>query len=141
MQCFCIFSAEFGITECLQNYSEDWEFYPGSFEAASDLGVPLIGVGLLYQQGYFRQYLNADGWQQERYPENDFTCCPFRRKRIKTANLFLSRVDLPGRILTRANLAGTGSARIPLFLLDTNISQNSAGRSKISPINYTAGRS
>ena len=71
--CFAYFSAEFGITECLQNYSGGLGLLSGDhLKAASDLGLPLVGVGLLYQQGYFRQYLNADGWQQERYPENDF---------------------------------------------------------------------
>ena len=54
-------------------------------KSASDLGVPLVGVGLLYQQGYFRQYLTADGWQQEPYPDNDFYNLPvepvMRRRR------------------------------------------------------------
>ena len=45
-------------------------------KSASDLGLPLVGVGLMYREGYFRQYLNVDGWQQERYPENDFFNLP-----------------------------------------------------------------
>ena len=45
-------------------------------KSASDLGVPLVGVSLMYREGYFRQYLNPDGWQQERYPENDFFTLP-----------------------------------------------------------------
>ena len=64
------FSAEFGLTECLPIYSGGLGVLAGDhLKSASDLGLPLVGVGLLYQQGYFRQYLNADGWQQERYPE------------------------------------------------------------------------
>ena len=63
------FSAEFGITESLQIYSGGLGILAGDhLKSASDLGIPLIGVGLLYQQGYFHQYLNADGWQQEQYP-------------------------------------------------------------------------
>ena len=75
--CIAYFSAEFGLTECLQNYSGGLGVLSGDhLKAASDLGLPLVGVGLLYQQGYFRQYLNADGWQQERNPENDFYALP-----------------------------------------------------------------
>jgi starch phosphorylase len=67
------FSMEFGLTECLRLYSGGLGVLAGDhLKSASDLGVPLVGVGLLYQQGYFQQYLNADGWQQEEYP---FTIC------------------------------------------------------------------
>ena len=66
------FSMEFGITEALQNYSGGLGVLSGDhLKSASDLGVPLVGVGLLYQEGYFRQYLNNDGFQQELYPIND----------------------------------------------------------------------
>ena len=64
------FSAEFGLTECIPNYAGGLGILAGDhLKSASDLGVPLIGVGLLYQGGYFHQYLNADGWQQETYPD------------------------------------------------------------------------
>ncbi len=67
------FSAEFGITECLQIYSGGLGVLAGDhLKAASDLGLPLVGVGFLYQRGYFRQSLNADGWQVENYPHTDF---------------------------------------------------------------------
>ena len=67
------FSAEFGLTECLPIYSGGLGILAGDhLKAASELGVPIVGVGLLYQKGYFQQYLTNDGWQQERYPENDF---------------------------------------------------------------------
>ena len=66
------FSPEFGIAEALPQYSGRLGVLAGDhLKAASGLGVPLVGVGLLYRQGYFRQELNADGWQQERYPELD----------------------------------------------------------------------
>ena len=71
------FSAEYGLAECLPIYSGGLGVLSGDhLKTASDLGIPLIGVGLLYQQGYFRQYLTPDGWQQERYPANDFYNLP-----------------------------------------------------------------
>src|SRR5256714_5388285 len=66
------FSPEFGIAEALPQYSGGLGVLAGDhLKAASDLGVPLVGVGLFYRQGYFRQALNTDGWQQERYPTLD----------------------------------------------------------------------
>ena len=71
--CVAYFSAEYGITDCMPIYSGGLGILSGDhLKSASDLGLPLVGVGLLYQQGYFRQYLNSDGWQQESYPDNDF---------------------------------------------------------------------
>ena len=67
------FSAEFGLTECLQIYSGGLGVLAGDhMKSASDLGLPLVGVGLCYKEGYFQQYLNNDGWQQERYELIDF---------------------------------------------------------------------
>src|SRR6476659_8369476 len=71
------FSAEYGLTECLPIYSGGLGILSGDhLKSASDCDIPLVGVGLLYQGGYFRQYLNPDGWQQERYPVNDFFTLP-----------------------------------------------------------------
>lgn len=71
------FSAEFGITECLSIFAGGLGVLAGDhLKAASDLALPLVGVGLLYQQGYFRQYLNGAGWQQEAYEDNDFYTLP-----------------------------------------------------------------
>ena len=70
------FSAEFGIHDSIPIYSGGLGLLAGDhLKSASDLGLPLMGVGLMYREGYFRQYLNVDGWQQERYPENDFSTC------------------------------------------------------------------
>ena len=70
------FSMEFGLHECLPIYSGGLGILAGDhLKSASDLGLPLVGVGLLYQQGYFRQYLNDDGWQQEYYPRTTSTTC------------------------------------------------------------------
>ena len=71
------FSAEYGLTECLPVYSGGLGILSGDhLKSSSDQDYPLIGLGLLYQQGYFRQLLNPDGWQQERYPINDFYTLP-----------------------------------------------------------------
>ena len=74
--CVAYFSAEFGIAECLPIYSGGLGILAGDhLKSASDLNFPVVGVGLFYHEGYFQQYLNADGWQQEAYPENDFSTC------------------------------------------------------------------
>src|SRR5438552_10985649 len=79
------FSAEYGLTECLPVYSGGLGILSGDhLKSCSDQDYPLIGVGLLYQQGYFRQFLNPDGWQQERYPMNDFYTLPLVP--VKTAD-------------------------------------------------------
>ena len=76
-QLIAYFSAEYGLTEGVPVYSGGLGVLSGDhMKSASDLDLPLVGVGLLYQLGYFRQFLNADGWQQERYLENDFYSLP-----------------------------------------------------------------
>ena len=81
-QVIAYFSAEFGLNECLPVYSGGLGVLAGDhLKSSSDLDLPLIGVSLLYQEGYFRQYLNADGWQQESYPMNDFANMPMRLQR------------------------------------------------------------
>jgi len=119
------FSAEFGLTECLQNYGGGLGVLSGDhLKSASDLGLPLVGVGLLYQEGYFRQYLNADGWQQERYPENDFYTLPLHLEVDKKGKPVTISVDFPGRAV-HAQVWHVQVGRIPLYLLDTNIPANS----------------
>ncbi len=119
------FSAEFGLTECLQNYSGGLGVLSGDhLKSASDLGLPLVGVGLLYQQGYFRQYLNADGWQQERNPENDFFTLPITLEHDKEGKPLVISVDLDNRPVY-AQIWRVQVGRIPLYLLDTNFSMNS----------------
>lgn len=119
------FSMEFGITECLPIYSGGLGVLSGDhLKSSSDLGLPLVGVGLLYQQGYFRQYLNADGWQQERYPENDFYNMPIQPVLTLDGERLRISVDLPGRAVW-IQVWRVQVGRIPLYLLDTNISPNS----------------
>ena len=115
------FSAEFGLTECLPIYSGGLGVLSGDhLKSASDLGVPLVGVGLLYREGYFRQYLNADGWQGEQYPENDFYNLPLTLVRGEDGSPLKVAVELPGRLLT-AQIWRVQVGRVPLYLLDTNV--------------------
>jgi starch phosphorylase len=118
------FSAEFGLTECLAIYSGGLGVLSGDhLKSSSELGIPLIGVGLAYQQGYFSQYLNADGWQQELYPRNDFFSLPAALQRNGDGSPILVEVPYPGRMV-KAQIWKVQVGRVPLYLLDTNISAN-----------------
>ncbi|MBN1313373.1 MAG: alpha-glucan family phosphorylase [Anaerolineae bacterium] len=118
------FSFEFGLTESVPIYSGGLGMLAGDhLKAASDLGVPLVGVGLLYQQGYFRQYLNIDGWQQERYPQNNFYTMPIHLMRDEAGEPVQVGVKLPGRTVY-AQVWRVQVGRVSLFLLDTNIREN-----------------
>lgn len=120
------FSAEFGIHESIPVYSGGLGVLAGDhLKSASDLGVPLAGVGLMYREGYFRQYLNVDGWQQERYPENDFFNLPLVPETRRDGSPLLVSVPFPGRdVWSRIWRIQVG--RVPLYLLDTNIPKNNA---------------
>jgi len=120
------FSAEFGLTECLQIYSGGLGCLAGDhLKSASELGLPLCGVGLLYRCGYFHQYLNADGWQQETYPDLDFPNQPIRRLiDPATGEQYRVSIQLPGRLLN-IGVWQLDVGRIPLYLLDTNLQENS----------------
>lgn len=118
------FSMEFGITECLQNYSGGLGVLSGDhLKSASDLGLPLVGVGILYQEGYFQQYLNADGYQQELYPINDYATQPVILQRKADGTPIKISVTLPGRELY-AQIWKVQVGRVPLFLLDSNLPEN-----------------
>lgn len=118
------FSAEFGLTECLSIFAGGLGVLSGDhLKSASDLGLPLVGVGLLYQQGYFRQYLNEGGWQQEAYEDNDFHNLPLKLQRAKDGSPLTVEVEYPGRKVT-AQIWCAQVGRVPLYLLDTNIPLN-----------------
>ncbi|WP_413199595.1 alpha-glucan family phosphorylase [Nostoc piscinale] len=123
-ECYAYFSAEFGLVDCLPVYSGGLGVLAGDhLKSASDLGLPLVGVGLLYQQGYFAQYLNADGWQQERYPINDFYNMPLHLERNPDGSELQIAVDYPGRkVYARVWRVQVGM--VPLYMLDTNIEPN-----------------
>jgi glycogen phosphorylase len=123
-ECYAYFSAEFGLVDCLPIYSGGLGVLAGDhLKSASDLGLPLVGVGLLYQQGYFAQYLNADGWQQERYPINDFYNMPLHLERNPDGSELRIAVDYPGRSVY-ARVWRVQVGRVPLYMLDTNIEPN-----------------
>lgn len=118
------FSAEFGIHECLPIYSGGLGILAGDhLKSASDLGLPLVGVGLLYRQGYFQQYLNNDGWQQETYPENDFYNMSLTLMMGEDDRPIRFHVDMTGHdVVVQIWRAHVG--RINLYLLDTNLRCN-----------------
>ncbi len=115
------FSPEFGIAEALPQYSGGLGVLAGDhLKAASDLGVPLVGIGLFYRHGYFSQELSIDGWQQERYPHLD---------------PYAMALTLQEGVRVKVNLAGTplvaqvwraDVGRVPLYLLDADIDENPA---------------
>jgi starch phosphorylase len=117
-------SAEFGLTDCLSIFAGGLGILAGDhLKSASDLGVPLVAVGLLYQQGYFRQYLNEAGWQQEAYEDNDFHNLPLRLEQRADGSPLTIAVSLPGRqVMAQIWRAQVG--RVALYLLDTNIAAN-----------------
>ena len=118
------FSMEFGLTECLQNYSGGLGVLSGDhLKSASDLNVPLVGVGILYQEGYFQQYLNADGFQLESYPINDYVNLPVKLETDEAGAPIKICVPLPARDLV-AQVWKVQVGRVSLFLLDTNLDEN-----------------
>ncbi len=118
------FSAEFGVHECLPIYAGGLGILAGDhLKSASDLGVPLVGVGILYQKGYFRQYLNIDGWQQEIYVENDFYNMPIELVRKESGRPLTISVEYPGRCVI-AQIWCVSVGRVKLYLLDTNVHAN-----------------
>lgn len=118
------FSAEFGVTECLSVFAGGLGMLAGDhLKSASDLGVPLVGVGLLYQQGYFSQYLNEAGWQQEYYADNDFQNLPISLEKREDGNPQTIEMAFPGRTVV-AQIWKAQVGRVALYLLDTNIPVN-----------------
>ena len=118
------FSMEFGLTECLQNYSGGLGVLSGDhLKSASDLGIPLVGVGLLYQEGYFQQYLNADGFQLESYPLNDYVNQPVKLQTDAAGRPLKISLPLPGRELY-AQIWKVQVGRASIYLLDSNIDDN-----------------
>lgn len=119
------FSAEFGITECLSIFAGGLGILAGDhLKSASDLGLPLVGVGLLYQQGYFKQYLNQSGWQQEAYDNNDFENLPMNVAYGPDGKPVIIEVSVAGHPVY-AQVWRVQVGRVPLYLLDTNITRNS----------------
>src|SRR4051794_11396503 len=119
------FSMEFGVSEVLPNYSGGLGVLAGDhLKAASDLGVPLIGVGLLYRSGYFRQSLSLDGWQLEHYPVLDPQGLPLQLLADPAGEQVLVEVAMPGGRPLKARIWQATVGRVPLLLLDSDIEEN-----------------
>lgn len=118
------FSAEFGLHESLPFYSGGLGILAGDhMKSASDLGLPLRGIGLLYKHGYFQQYLNPDGWQLETYPTNDFYNMPLSPLLDKDGNTVMIQVDLANRnVYCQAWEITVG--RVKIYMLDTDVPLN-----------------
>ena len=134
------FSAEFGLHECLPIYSGGLGLLAGDhLKSASDLGVPMVGVGLLYQKGYFRQYLNIDGWQQELYVEHEFHNMPIELVRKESGRPLTISVKYPERCVV-AQIWSASIGRVKLYLLDTNIAANTSNDRMITSTLYGGDR-
>ncbi len=118
------FSFEFGIAPSLPIYSGGLGILAGDhLKSASDLNLPLVGVGLCYQQGYFRQYLTPDAWQNERYPVYDFEQMPLTRVENDEGHPLTFTLDFQGQPVT-VQLWKAAVGRVDLYLMDTNILAN-----------------
>src|SRR5699024_7183936 len=119
------FSAEFGITTVLPQYSGGLGILAGDhLKSASDLGVPIVGVGLLYGAGYFKQSLTREGWQHETYPLVDPDNLPLTLLREDDGTPSRVELALPGARTLRAQVWVAQVGRVPLLLLDSNIPDN-----------------
>jgi starch phosphorylase len=134
------FSPEFGITEVLPQYSGGLGILAGDhLKAASDLGVPILGVGLLYRRGYFKQSLSPDGWQQERYPPLDPNGMPLMLVHTEAGDPLKIGVGLPGGRELRAQVWKAQVGRVPLLMLDSDVDDNGPTERDITDRLYGGG--
>ena len=131
---------EFGIHESLGVYSGGLGVLAGDHcKAASDLGVPLVGVGLLYRSGYFRQTVDADGFQQHIYPDYDFARLPVLPVQAPGGGVLTVPIDLPGRVV-QAAVWKAQVGHVPVLMLDTDIPLNDPADRPITGVLYVRGR-
>ncbi|MCW2679239.1 MAG: alpha-glucan phosphorylase [Frankiales bacterium] len=134
------FSPEFGITEVLPQYSGGLGILAGDhLKAASDLGVPILGVGLLYRAGYFKQSLNAEGWQQERYPPLDPHGLPLTLVTEADGSPVLIGVGMPEGRTLHAHVWRAQVGRVPLLLLDSDVEENAPEEREVTDRLYGGG--
>ena len=127
------FSAEYGLADCLPLYSGGLGILSGDhLKSASDLNLPLVGVGLAYGQGYFTQYLDADGWQQEEYHPNDFWNLPMELVQNNDGSELTIEVPIEGQPL-KARVWRVSAGRVSLYLMDANLEANPP---ELRPITY-----
>jgi starch phosphorylase len=124
-QSIAYFSPEFGITAVLPQYSGGLGILAGDhLKSASDLGVPIVGVGLFYQAGYFKQALTRDGWQEETYPVLDPDGLPLSLLREADGTPVRVALGVPGGRELGAHVWRAQVGRVPLLLLDSDIPSN-----------------
>jgi glycogen phosphorylase len=134
------FSPEYGITAALPEYSGGLGILAGDhLKAASDLGVPLIGVGLLYRHGYFTQSLSADGWQAERYPSFDPNGLPLTLLRDSSGSAVRVMVALADGVMLAAQIWVAQVGRVPLLLLDSYVEANEPDLREVTDRLYGGG--
>ncbi|ORT55445.1 glycosyltransferase family 1 protein [Streptomyces sp. CB03238] len=134
------FSPEFGVTAALPQYSGGLGILAGDhLKAASDLGVPLIGVGLLYRHGYFRQSLSRDGWQQEHYPLLDPNEMPVSLLRQPNGTPVRVSLALPGGRCLHAHIWVAQVGRVPLLMLDSDVEENGPSERDVTDRLYGGG--
>ncbi|GAA2728834.1 alpha-glucan family phosphorylase [Cellulomonas aerilata] len=134
------FSPEFGITSVLPQYSGGLGILAGDhLKSASDLGVPVVGVGLLYGSGYFRQSLNRDGWQVETYPVIDPDGLPLTLLREEDGRPVEISVGLPQGRTLHAHLWTAAVGRVPLLLLDSDVPENDDAARRVTDRLYGGG--
>jgi starch phosphorylase len=134
------FSPEYGITEVLPQYSGGLGILAGDhLKSASDLGVPIVGVGLFYKTGYFKQSLNLDGWQQEDYPVLDPDGLPLALLREPDGTPCVITLDLPGGRTLKAHIWKAQVGRVPLLLLDSDVQENDDALRNITDRLYGGG--
>ena len=133
------FSMEYGIGEGLPIYSGGLGMLAGDhIKSASDLGMPIIGVGLFYKQGYVQQVLNREGWQNEMYPDNDWAHMPVSRVTKDGVPVI---VDIPlGGENVKACVWRVPVGRTSLYLLDTNLQENTPAQRAITEKLYGGDR-
>ncbi|MET1044220.1 MAG: alpha-glucan family phosphorylase [Microbacteriaceae bacterium] len=139
-QSIAYFSPEFGIAAALPQYSGGLGILAGDhLKSASDLGVPILGVGLFYRNGYFRQSLSRDGWQQESYPILDPDGLPLTVLRHPDGLPVQVALGLPDGRALYARVWQVAVGRIRLLLLDTDIPSNDAHLRSVTDRLYGGG--
>jgi len=134
------FCAEYGLHESLGIYSGGLGVLAGDhLKTASDMALPLVGVGLLYRRGYFRQTIDADGHQEHAYPNFDLSRLPLTRALGRDGHDLTVDVELPGREV-RADVWTAQVGRVPVLLLDTDTPENDEGDRPITHQLYVRGR-
>jgi glycogen phosphorylase len=134
------FSPEFGITSVLPQYSGGLGILAGDhLKAASDLGVPVVGVGLLYKSGYFQQAFTRDGWQTETYPVQDPDGLPLTLLREADGTPAMVSVQLPGGRTLDAHVWKADVGRVPLLLLDSDVPSNDEAAAGVTDRLYGGG--